>query len=394
MIIIYKQKLIKTGDSIVLSAEFELDERKEELWYKFPAVYEKYLVTERLDAFAVGLLFLGLTTGKDLKLVGSLSARLSYTLNHYLIPALCLANPDFKKIKIISDNLDSEDLNIFKVAGTGISCGIDSFATYIDHKNEKGPNKIEFFTFFNAGSHGDFGGENARKIYYERARLVSGFVHEVNKDLIMVDTNLSEILQMSFQQTHSFRNISCVLNLQKLFKNYYYASAYRFDHFKLNLKDTSDSDIFYLSMLSTESTNLFSSVSQYTRVEKTLLITDYPETYNFLDVCTNPNFKGEYRNCSKCEKCLRTQFTLELFGKLDLYKKVFNLDIYNKEKDKYLAQLIENKNKNIINRELYETLKKYNFTFTFKQYLLRLVFKRKMKMKLLKTKVRYLLKQI
>ena len=34
---------------------------------------------------------------------------------------------------------------------------------------------------------------------------------------------------------------------------------------------------------------------------------------------------GQVENCSVCNKCLRTQITLDLLGKLDLYQDVFDL---------------------------------------------------------------------
>ncbi|MBZ9729753.1 hypothetical protein LB467_08625 [Salegentibacter sp. JZCK2] len=339
-----------TSEIIVSGSPFSL-------WYKFPLKLKNFLVTENLDAFLVAILTLGLKKGEDIYLKGALSARLNYSLNHYLIPALCLANPNFSKIRIFTEDLNEEDLNVGNIAGTGLSCGIDSFATYFDHINEKGAYKIEYFTFFNVGSHGDFGGENSRKLFHRRLKSVKEFSEKVGKEIIDVDSNLSEILKMNFQEAHSFRNISCALHLQKLFKNYYYASAYRLDHFRLNFADTSDSDLLYLSFLSTESTNFYSSVSQYSRVERTKLISQYTETYNYLNVCTEPNENKTFINCSRCYKCLRTQLTLDLLGKLDFYSNVFNLREYQKAKNSYIGDILEKNSKSPLDIELIEYLK-------------------------------------
>src|SRR5690606_756799 len=116
--------------------------------------------------------------------------------------------------------------------------------------------------------------------------------------------------------------------------NYYYSSAYRFDHFKFNARDTSDYDTLILKMLSTESTTFFASAAQFTRVERTEKISAFTTTYKYLDVCTDPPVDSLYINCSQCFKCMRTQLTLELIGRLEEYNKVFNLKIYYKEKKK------------------------------------------------------------
>lgn len=361
MIVINAPQIEKEGDFVVISAEIEINEVIEKLWYKFPLEFKKFLVIENVDAFLVGVLFLGLKSGNDITLKGPVSARLFYTLRHYLIPALTLANPEFHKIKIFPQQLNHEDLNTGKIAGTGMSCGVDSFATFFDHLKEAEPYKINYFTFFNVGSHLDFGGEKARKIYQNRLKSVNEFAKNEGKEVISVDSNLSEILKMNFQQTHSLRSISCVLHLQKLFKNYYYASAYRFDHFKLNSKDTSDFDLFNVQMLSTESTNFFASVAQYSRVERTIIVAEHPETYNKLDVCTNPSLQSDFINCSSCYKCLRTQLTLDIATKLDMYKDVFDINRYYKIKEQYIAQLLTKNNKSPLDLEVIEFLKLHNY---------------------------------
>lgn len=361
MIIIEKPEYQKDGNDVLLSSRFQIEGEHKTLWYRFSNKFENYLVTETLDASLVALLFLGLKTGNDIKLNGPVSARLLYTINHYLIKSLCLANNEFKEIKIFAENPHHTNLNFGKVAGTGMSCGVDSFATYFDHREETGPFKIEYFTFFNVGSHLDFGGEKARDIFKRRLKAVAAFAAEEEIELISVDSNLSEILRMNFQQTHSLRSISCVLCLQKLFKNYYYSSAYRFDHFKLNAADTSDSDIFNLSMLSTESTNLFASAMQFSRVERTLLVAKHQESFDKLDVCTDPPMDSSYLNCSICYKCLRTQFTLDIAGDLHKFSKVFDLQAYRKEKNKYFGRLINDRKPSPLDIEVLDFLKTRNF---------------------------------
>ncbi|MDT8415694.1 MAG: hypothetical protein RQ735_09990 [Flavobacteriaceae bacterium] len=360
MLTIYPPKLDLTEEGALLTSEFVIEEKKQSLWYLFPREYKDDLVTERLDAFVVGLLFLALKTGNDIYVKGSLSARLHYTINQYLIPAICLGNPSFKKIKVESEILSHENLNIKRLSATGLSCGVDSFATYITHLDEESEYKISYFTYFNAGSHGDLGGANTRGIYHERLNRIEEFANHVNIPLITVDTNLSELLQLNFQQTHSLRNISCVLHLQKIFAHYYYASAYRLDHFRINLKDTSDSDILYLFLLSTESTTFFSSVSQYSRVERTLLIAKYPLTFRYLDVCTNPRETDQFINCSVCYKCLRTQLTLDVAGCLEEYKCVFDIQKYKRVKKRYLGELLSKNNKSPLDNELIEFINTEN----------------------------------
>lgn len=366
MIILNPPKVKSDGSHVIISTALVIDGKEEELWYQFSSKFKPYLVTENLDAFLVGILFLALKTGNNITLKAPVSAKLFYSLNHYLIPALILSNPNFYRIQIFAEKLYFEDLNTGKVAGTGMSCGIDSFATFYDHLGEKGPYEIKYFTYFNVGSHMGSGGEKGREIFKERLSRISSFSDEVNKELITVDSNLSEILKMNFRQTHTLRSISCVLHLQKLIRTYYYSSAYRFDHFELNKLDTSDSDILNLHLLSTESSQFFSSVSQYTRVERTQLVSENLETHKYLDVCTNPEDAEDFINCSKCIKCLRTQLTLELLGKLEDYIQVFDLNVYRKNKSKFFAHLLSSNS--LIDKEIIKSVYENGNKIKWKAY--------------------------
>ena len=357
MIIIEKPELKREGENVLLSSKFQIEGEQKTLWYRFSYKLEKFLVTENLDASLGGLLFLGLKTGNDIKLNGSVSARLLYTVNHYLIKALCLANPDFEEITVSAVSVNHQDLNIGSTAGTGFSCGVDSFATYFSHTGKYPPYKIDYLTFFNVGSHGDFGGQKARHIYQKRLTSVYEFAKKEGKEFISIDSNLSEILRLNFQKTNTYRSISCILNLQKLFKNYYYASSFPLDQFNLSSKDTSYYDLLNLSMLSTESINFFSTDIYWTRIEKTDFISQFPQTYDFLDVCTNLRDEFESKNCSSCDKCMRTAMTLELLGKLHLYENVFDLKKIQQNRNRFIGKLLGTEKESVFNRDLVQLLK-------------------------------------
>lgn len=377
MIILESPVLKVVEDEVVIISSFQIENERKELWYKFPLKYQSYLVTERSDAFLIGLLFLALKTGNDIKINGTLSSRLYYTINHYLIDALCLANPQFKKIKIIAESLDNRNLNGKNKAGTGLSCGIDSFATYFDHKEEKEPYRVDYFTFFNVGSHGDFGGDDSRTMFWNRFSRSREFSKREDKELISVDSNLSEILRMNFQQTNTLRTVSCVLHFQKLFRVYYLASKNRFDYFKLHTYDTQDYDSLILNMLSTESTDFFSAVQNLNRIERTEFVSGFPETYDFLDVCTDLKNESPKINCTRCEKCLRTALTLDLLGTLEKYDNVFSLEIYYKLKSNYIGKVIALKNKDQIYEDIFQLLQSkmnlkplyiYSFLYSYRTW--------------------------
>lgn len=389
--IVISPPYIKTIEKEVLvSSDIIVNGVVETLWYKIPKKFKDYIVTENLDAFLVGILFLGLKTGQDIKLKGPVSARLYYTLNHYLIPALCLANPKWKKIKLFEEGLNDLDLNTAKVAATGLSCGVDSLASYYDHICDEGAYKIKYFTYFNVGSHGDLGGKFSRNIYLKRLKKIKEFGAKVKKEVIEIDSNLSEILLLNFQETHTLRSISCVLLLQKLFKTFYYASSVKFDNYKLDKIRIAEYDLLTLQMLSTESVQFFSSATQFSRTEKIEIIAKQPDTYSYLDVCVNPELDIDRINCSECHKCVRTMITLDALGSLENFSKVFDIVKFSAQKNKYLGQLLFKRNKETLDQELIKLLKKGDFFPIISYYygiqyyirLQKILLKKKVKMKL------------
>lgn len=270
--------------------------------------------------------------GENIDIRGKVSTRLYYQIRHYVIPALNLANDEWEKIDIIANDLCDANYSLDSIAATGIFCGVDSFSTIYDHINEANAHTIDYLTFFNVGSHGDFNSKQASELFNNRMNLVKPYVKTTSKRLISIDSNLSELLMMNHQQTYTIRAVSCILNLQKLFRYYYYAATHRFDYYEITDKDMAYYEILLLSMLSTESTTFFSAVSQFTRVERTELITKYDSSFEFLNVCVSPENSMDGSNCSICYKCMRTQLTLDILGKLDLYDKVFDLEKYRAKK--------------------------------------------------------------
>ncbi len=393
--IFIKEPTFKLLDKdVIISYPFSCEGKEQILWYKIPESFRPYIVTERLDAALVALLFLGLKTGNNIRVEGIVSSRLIYTINHYLIKALTLANSEYKKIKVEAEKLDNTDMNIAGIAGTGLSCGVDSFASYYDHEKSQDHYKVSYFTFFNVGSHGDFGGENSRKLYHRRLPLVRGFAKRVNKEVIEIDSNLSEILKLNFQRTHTLRSISCVLILQKLFKTYYYASSVKFDNFKLDNIRIAEYDLINLQMLSTESTLLISSAAQYSRVERIELISNKPDTFDYLNVCVNLKHTGSKINCSTCHKCIRTMITLEILDKLENYKEVFYLDGYKKNKFKYLGELLFKVEKETLDKEVISLIKKEKVKVPSVSYYYGFIYKYRYYNRFLKKEIKKKLKRV
>lgn len=327
---------IRIENNCYLCADIDIDGETNRLWYKTNEEYSKYLCDERADAFVVGLLLYAMEKEQDIEVIGKpITSKLFQNLNATFIPALSRASKSYKEIRIIATTTN-EKLNNEGLNGTGISCGIDSFATIAEYTSKSCPEelKVNCLTLFNMGASGDYGGEEARNLFNERKIRGKQFADEYGFKFVEVDSNLSEIIKMNFYQTHTLRNSSAALALQKLFKNYYYSSGTSVIRFKLGDENPAPYDTFSLSMISNENISFYSIGTPYNRIEKTEIVSNYKPSYKYLNVCVR-----EDSNCCMCEKCKRTILGLEAIGKLQLYKDVFNMDLIEKNKKKYIYYL-------------------------------------------------------
>ena len=95
---------------------------------------------------------------------------------------------------------------------------------------------------------------------------------------------------------------------------------------------------YYPHLISTERFELVIDGCQYTRAEKTEKISDWDFAKRHLNVCVTPDKDGH--NCSHCNKCMWTLIPLEAMGKLDEFKKVFDIDIYRKDSFKWKCRFV------------------------------------------------------
>ncbi|RIU94898.1 hypothetical protein [Oceanobacillus picturae] len=377
--IIYKPEVVQINNTAMLQAKFEIENKQDSLWFSVPLAYEQYLLQERADSFLVGLLPLAMERGEDICLKAPVSEKLYYTITTYLMGALCVALPHLNRISIRAETLMPNPVETANAVGTGFSGGVDSFHTIYEHLHRACPPsfRLTHFTFHNVGSHGDFGGQEARDLFQKRIQLIRPFAEEQHIDIIEIDSNLSEVLKMNYVQTHTLRNVAAVLTMQKLFRYYYYSSGRQFKDFELKTKVAGSYDLLSLTMLSTESLSFFSSGANYSRVEKTRHITEYEPTHRYLNVCAG----GSSANCSRCEKCLRSMLTLEVQGKLDLYHHVFDLHVYRQEKTKYIAKVLADVKKDAYAAEIYNEMRKHAFPISASSYLIMPYYKIKHRLK-------------
>lgn len=336
------------------------------LWFGVAPEHAGLMSVDRADGFVVAQLLLAMQLGEPVEVETPVSTRLYYNLmNHYqplareLMPAL--------RIVPIHAPLASEPLAVPPTGvGTGFSAGIDSFAVIHDHLVQPVPEgfRLTHLTFNNVGSHGIRDHERARQLFRRRYEQVRGYPDSIGLPFIAIDSNLGEALPLDFEQTHTTRNLAVALVLQPLFRRFYYASTFRYRDMAVEPTfDSAFADALAVPLLSTESLDLVSTGGQYSRVEKTRLIADLPDARRWLNVCATESLDG--RNCSTCRKCCRTLFTLELLGRLEEFSGVFDLDRWQRVRNRYISAKVLGKGPvRPLSREILELVEESGFRYS------------------------------
>jgi hypothetical protein len=361
---IHMPEIICEQGSVVLRARVEYAGRTEHLWYSVAADWGSYLTPERCDAFVVALLPVAMSIGEDVHVTGIMSEQLYYNLMGYYIKILRVAIPSLQPIMIVPERVDSSrwPRETTGVA-TGFSGGIDSFCVLADHLWSDVPRtfRVTHLFFNNVGSHGH--GDKGRTLFEDRFKLLVPAAEAIGLPFIKIASNLDDMFpqNLDFQLTHTLRNISAVLAMQKLVSRYLYASAFKYeDCYTRATYDMAYTDPVAVHLLSTEMTECVSTGCQYSRVEKTKRVGEIALSRSFLNVCVRPNAGG---NCSACWKCARTLLTLDILGTLHLYDRVFDLSKYHQIKRRYIAQVAFSRDPLL--REIRQLAKERGFPFPF-----------------------------
>ena len=362
--LIRQPKAERVAGNLVLRAEVESAGQNGECFYSVPEQYADFADTRSSNCFLVGLLYPAMRNGEDIKVEGVVSARLLYNLNEYLIPFMAICDSRLHRIKIAASGTDDRGSTEAEAVGTGFSGGIDSFATIYEHFERPSPKgfRLTHLFFFNVGAHGipkESGDmEKIERQFHARYEKLKPFPEEAGLPFVSVNSNVHAFHPWGHLEVATLATVSAVMFLQRGIRRYYVASSghtYRQLWKFLGNGGRPDAiervNMMILPWLSTEGLDLIDDGNLYDRSQKTTLIADYPPAAKYLNVCYGHDTLDT--NCSVCVKCSRTLLTLEILGKLDTFREVFDLGKYRREvRRRLIAETIVGEKKNLFAQHL------------------------------------------
>ncbi len=345
MIKVDKVKTENLDTATIIYCDYENGGSGDRLWYKVSEDWSEYLSSDCGDAFFVILVLLAHYQGQNISFTTPVSTRLYYGVTEILLPGLRVLNP---KLPIITVTADTQDFSFNPVGvGTALSLGVDSFHAVASSFDT--PYPVTHLTLFNSGAFGDYGGETSRALFHKTIESVNEAAIAMNLPLITIDSNISEVLNVSFVPTHSIRNLSFALLLPALFSHFYYASGYPVSKFKLDPSsiDATHYDLLIAKALCTESFEVMIAGLHDDRIDKVATIASFEPSTHYLNVCILADSNEfldrsdtQVKNCSRCFKCVKTMVAMDALGVLDNYSEVFDLELYAAKRLEYLGWIL------------------------------------------------------
>lgn len=312
--VIYSPKVKIIGKKVKISALIQFEGRKPEEMYFITD--KKYIDENSIDSspFLAAILIPCMKLRELITIHGTVSEKLLMGTKK-IMHLMRKWNMPYGTIKIKTSTIRDEEKGYH--VGCFFSAGVDSFYTYLKHKNHA-KNPLSHFILV----HG-FDIELQNKALFKRTRNhIQEIANQEKQELIVVETNIRSLIESTIEWdwSHGGALAAVALLLRSQFEKVFIAGAVKKDSlFPFGTHPDLD------QLWSTEHMKLIHDGSERNRFEKIAdVIASSDLALQHLRVCCQ-NLPRKY-NCSACFKCLRTMIVLASVDALERAK-TFNRKI-------------------------------------------------------------------
>ncbi len=304
---IFPEQQTTDGDTITRAVGIELpDSPRKRLWYRFPVELSPY-ITDSLDPFLIGSIFIGMQAGHQIRVHGTISTSLIRNLTEFQAYWYCLLPQKYTRVEIYADDereaAPAQPIDRSICAFTG---GVDSSYTMYRHRTamcKRLTRNIEAGLFV----HGFDVPLSDSDAFIRAARVNEESLLSVGVKLFTMASNHRE-LNEEWNETHGSGVGSCLAFFQRHFPEGIIPSTYCYSH----LSGTWGSNPITDPLMSSDAFRMFHDGAVWTRSHKLVPLSRWAEGYKRLRVCYSAPEKD--KNCCKCGKCVLTVLTMKLYS--------------------------------------------------------------------------------
>lgn len=342
MIIVHEPNIYTTDDHIEYNFVIDIDSKQNPVYIQVDKLL-KDNVSTLSDAALITMLLPAMVENHELKVNGTVSEKLVNNITE-LQELIVKVIPWCNIINVTFENIEPSKETKKELVVSGFSAGVDAFVTLQDYYLEPVHDEQLTHVLFNNLIYND-------TIATDKFNHLKNLTDKIDLPLVRTNTNFHKLYakkKIGFEQTHPIRNAVIAHLLSAKGIKLLYSSSFPLKDFEIKpWPDIAIVNKVLLPLLSTDKTEIVDVGSEYTRVQKTEIVSKIDYSYDFLDICIGKkHLKSDYYNCSQCYKCMRALVTFEKLGVLEKYNKLFNLDLYYANKDNYLNKLQKSKQLN------------------------------------------------
>lgn len=323
-----------------ITSDFQRNDSEKNIWVAVKNENTDMLTTDSYNMFLLYPLYMAMYYKSDMHLHGTVSEQLYSNVNTYLQPIMCSFSDDLKCVNVSVDGF-RETEGTHHLVGTGISGGVDCLSTIYTHyeTEQYEENKINALFMTNFATDMDV---TKRDLYRERCKAMKRIADALSLPFYEVDCNFDSFLALGDRCSY-FALYSCAFALERALGKYYISSSLSYGevlkwHDNSRNRDWSEfADPYAIPLMESKGLKLISDGCQYSRSEKTEMISDWEVAQKYLYVCSG---KKSIVNCCECIKCKRTLLPLDAMGKLDSFSGVFDIEKYREHKKEYKYNLV------------------------------------------------------
>jgi hypothetical protein len=279
--------------------------RSTKVYFKFSKKYKSFIAVDA-SPFAAAILLPSMKLGEDLTIEGKISKQL-YDGMHEIMDVVCGWDIGLRRINIKAAEVANDTVQGDTVA-TCFSGGVDSFYTWLKHKNDT-TSPVQAMLFVNGY---DISLDN-KELLDVTVKSIKTIANEENAQLIQAESNIRTFIDpiLGWGLSHGGCLAAAGLCLRQGLKLMYIPSSRIIEQ-----QRPWGTSLFTDHLWSTEKLSFIHDGAEASRVNKVVWqISKSPVALKHLRVCWK-EVESSY-NCGVCSKCIRTMVNLRVAGVLD-----------------------------------------------------------------------------
>jgi hypothetical protein len=287
------------------------DGAKDQLWWELPEAWSEAL-TSWADPWLVGMIFPMMQWGRPVHIEGRVSPSLLSNLEMFMRIWARWAPGKYRPVEFSAEiEVELPPVPEAGVAVASFSCGVDSCFTLYRHARRLAGRRTRRVTaaVVQHGLDVWLDQKNSHEIYKSMFADATTLLTSVEVPCIPMRTNFQQ-MRLDWPDAWGTQLVSGLCLLAGRYDTALIANEVPYQWLGIPWASHPVTN----PLLGSRGFTIVDDGGDFTRAEKAKVISGWPEAMRHLHVCFGVNVPGEYKNCCRCEECIRTMLAFRIAG--------------------------------------------------------------------------------